>query len=135
MNPTDDGNVDALVGGFIIVLGIALLTKRFDNGIQQVAGTVAMKGGNGPRVAQTKLIEVPNLVHLRGVVHLVDGNENGFLGPAKRTRHLFVVGVDAGAAIDDQYDGVRLVGSGECLMGNGRLEVIIIAHLDAARVD
>ena len=94
-----------------------------------------MKGGNRPRIAQTKLVEVPNLVHLRGVVHLVNGNENRLLGPAKRTGHLFVVSVDAGTAIDDQYDGVRLVGSGECLMGNGRLEVIVIAHFDAARVD
>ena len=94
-----------------------------------------MKGGNGPRVAQTKLIEIPNLVHLRGVVHLVDGNENRLLGPAKRTGHLFVVGVNAGATIDDQDDGVRLVGSGESLMGDGRLKVVVIAHLDTARVD
>ena len=88
-----------------------------------------------PRVAEPQLVELPHLVVLVGRVQLVDHQKHRLVGLAKDARHLFVVGVDAGAAVHQKHDDVGLARGLERLRADGALERVVVAHLDAARVD
>ena len=112
------------------------LGELFDDLVKQVARAVAMRSGNGARVAQAQAVELPQgLVFLIGVVELIHRKQHGFAALAQHAGHFDVVGRSARAAVDEENHDVGLVRAGKRLLANGFLERVLVAHLDAAGID
>ena len=128
----DDGNLDTLVL-FDVVPGV--LGQMGKAGVQQVAGAVAVEGGNAHRVAQTQVIELIELCGgMAGGVHFVDGQHDGLLGPLEHEGNLHVGGGDAGAQIGDQNDHLSVVDGDEGLLTHKLQDLVVGPGLDTAGI-
>ena len=132
----DDRHVDAgvlhalLLGAFD---GTRLM-QVLDHLVEQVARAIAVNGRQREGVAQPERVELVHAVVAVGRVELVHREDDGLLRLPEQARDLLVVGVDARLAVHDEHDHVGLVRRGEGLVGDGCLEVVVAADLDAARV-
>ena len=131
----DDGDVDDVLVVFFILEAAIDFAQVIDNLVEQIARAMAVRGGDGERVAQAQLVEFPQLIELVGGVELVDREQHRLGGLAQDARDFLVVGVDAGLAVHDEDDHVGLVGRLERLRADGALELVLGAHLNAAGVD
>ena len=130
----DNGDVDDFL--FLNFLMLGKLGELFDDLVEQVARAVAMRSGNGTRVAQAQAVELPQgLVFLIGVIELVHRKQHRFAALAQHAGHFDVVGRSARAAVDEENHDVGLVRAGKRLLANGFLERVLVAHLDAAGID
>ena len=127
----DDGHLDH-VGLLVLVL---LRWEIFQTLVQQIAGAVAMHGGDGHRVAEAQIIELVEIrIHRAGGVHLVDRQHDGLFAALKHTRHLLIGGGHAGFDIGDKNDHRGVVNGDLRLLPHEGQDLIIGAGLDTAGV-
>ena len=127
----DDGDVDG-----VVFLGLVEVGRQGRHDVvEHVAGAVAVDGAHGVRVAQAQAVELPQGAFVAGVVELVDRQEDGGLGALEHAGDALVFLGHAGAAVNEEDDGVGLVAGGESLRGDGLLEAVCVADGDAAGVD
>ena len=77
------------------------------DGVQQVAGAVAVDRGNGQHFVKAQVVE---LVQLHGglahLVALIDGQDDGLVAPAEHMGHILVRGGQARADVHHHDDAV-----------------------------
>ena len=129
----DDGDVDRV--GVVFLLALRNGAQDIHQLVEQIAGPMAMGGRDGPGVAQAQAVEFVDVVHIAGIVHLVDDQQHRRLALAQDAGDFFVVGVDAGLAIDQEQDDIAFLGRSEGLVADGALEAVVIAHFDTASID
>ena len=112
---TDDGHVDRIIGLRFFVLDAAQVV---DDGIEQIARTVAMHRGDRERVAQAKLVELPNGVFHAWGIKLVHRQQDRRLPALEDARDLHVIGNDAGATVHEKDDHIGLLRAHERLLAD-----------------
>ena len=128
----DDGNLDALVLLHIIPGILGQVSKA---GIQQVAGAVAVEGGNAHRITQTQVVELIELSRgITGCIHLIDGQHDGLSGLFQHGGHFHIGGGNAGADVGDQNHHLGMIDGDQCLMAHKLQNFIVGFGLDTAGV-
>ena len=90
-----------------------------DAGVQQVAGAVAVDGGDGDGVAQAQVVELIEIrVHARRWSRiLLTASTMGLLAAQQHTGHLLIGGGQAGFDVRDHDDDVGVVNGDLRLLG------------------
>ena len=121
-----------------VVVGVVLLEARQDRHqvVEQVAHAVALRRGDGQRVAQAQRVELVGGYVLADRVALVHGEEHRPLRAPQDAGDGLVLLGDAGLGVHDEHDGVGLVDGHDRLLADlWREHVVGRGGLDAARVD
>ena len=127
----NDGHLDAVV----LFLPLVLLREVLQALVQQVAGAVAVYGGDGDGVSQSQGVKFI----YRGVggsrgVGLVHRQHHGLAGTKQHVGHILVRGGDAGADIRDQNDHGGGVDGDLGLLPHEEQNLAVGAGLNAAGV-
>ena len=124
----NDGDRDAV----LLHHGLAEIQMGAD-GIQQVAGAVAVDGRDGHDFLKTQVVE---LVQLHGsladIVALVDGQDDRLVAAAEHVGHVLVGGGQAVADIHHHDDAVGGVDGDLCLLPHVGQDALGGLRLDAA---
>ena len=119
--------------GVDVVLG--LLGELADDDVEQVAGTVAVGGGDAEGVAQAEGVELGCAILLLGAVGLVGGKDDGGLRAAQDVGHLLVEVGDAVLDIDHEEHHVGFLDGDEHLLADLLLEDVVGVDHPAAGID
>ncbi len=112
-----------------------MLRPDLDDAVEQVAGAEPLRGRDGDRLTEPKLVE---LVGERQVLHRVDlvgGDDHGNRDPAQQVGHVEITWTDPGLGVDHQDRDVGLVQRLTRLLLDLTGKVIALVEVDAARVD
>ena len=127
----DDGNAD-----LILVLDLFLLLREGrDDRVEQVAEVHGVRSRDGDRVAEAQVVELVDVHRALRAVDFVDREDHGLLRAAQQARDLLVRRRQAGAAVDEEQDDVRLVHGQLCLLAHRLENVVALIELDAAGID
>ena len=118
-----------------VVLLIRFRRKILDAFVQQIAGAVAVNGGDSHGVAQTQVVELIEIrVDRAHRVHLVHRQHDGLTAALKHTGHLLVGGSQAGLDIRDEDNDVGVVDGDLGLLPHEGQNLAVCIGLDAAGV-
>ena len=127
----EDRDADRLVAD----LRRALAGEQVDDAVEQVAGAVAVQGGERERVAEAELVELDRLEVLARVVDLVREHDHRLLRGPQGDRQLLVARRDPVPGVDDEEDEVGLLDRRARLLRDLGAERVGGQVVDAARVD
>ena len=113
----------------------ALAGEQVDDAVEQVAGAVAVQGGERERVAEAELVELDRLEVLARVVDLVREHDHRLLRGPQGDRQLLVARRDPVPGVDDEEDEVGLRDRRARLLRDLGAERVGGEVVDAARVD
>ena len=79
--------------------------RLYQAGVQQIAGTVAVDGGDGHRVPQAQVVELINIrVGVAHLVHFVDRQHHRLAGAQEQVGHLLIGGGEAGLDVAEEQN-------------------------------
>ncbi len=123
--------------GVLGILGLlGLLGQGRHDLVEQVSRAVSVNGRDGPGLAESQGVEVPQGLLVRGVVKLVGHEEDRLARAAQDAGDRLVLVRDARGCVDDEDDDVGLDAGGLGLLADAAGEGVVgAAGLDAARVN
>ncbi len=114
----DDGDTQRIG---LVVLVARVLGQQGDDLVEQVAGAVAVQGGDGDGVTHAQGVELPKAVVLTGgIVELVDEQESRFLELAHHAGDALLLLGDTDRTVDHKQDDSGFLGGGQGLVADGR---------------
>ena len=120
-----------LAGDLLLGLG----RQRPDDGVEEVAGSAAVRGGDRVCLLPAERVELRGIRLALGVVGLVDGDDDGLRRPPKQGRRLLVGRRQAGHGVDEEDDDVRLADREAGLLLDLQLDRVSRIDLETAGVD
>ena len=127
----DDGHFD----GVILFLFFLLRREVLETGVQQIAGAVAVDGGDGDGVSQSQVVELVKVrVRGPGGVHLVHRQHDGLAAAQQHVRHLLVGGGETCTDIRQENDDGGVFNGDLGLVPHEGQDLVIGPGLDAAGV-
>ena len=127
---------DRHVNGVIFLLLVLHRGEVGHTGVQQIAGAVAVDGGDGDGVSQTQVVELVEIrVRRAGGVHLVHRQHDGLAAAQQHICHLMVRGGESCADVRQENDDRGGLNGGLGLLPHELQDQVVGAGLNAAGID